>query len=179
MRAISLVAACIILAHVTAEARRTIDVALTVTDLRQEGDGDCLADVNVSLPRIRQLGHVDHALLELWIEPASEPTDSVPLLISIVPLELSGGGGTTMVEGRWADAVIAEPWLAKRVVVDATRLIRYWRDTVDSSGIMSIRLVGHVPNIRPGISSERLGSDVIARLRIYATPLRSASVRDQ
>jgi len=178
IRAIISMLACIAIAHNTAQAARPADVSLEVSDIRNDGEGDRLVDLNVVLPPMLNVQRLDYAILEFWIEPAPEPTDSIPLQISIVPVELDRMGGAWVVEGRWADALVANPWLPRRIVVDSTRLVSYWLSHPESSQIISIRLVGHVPSAKPTISTQRLRSNVIARLRIYATPLRGGPVPD-
>lgn len=178
MRTILATLACIAIAHGAAEAARPANVVLSVSDIRHEARGDRLADINVALPSMLDVRRLDFAILELWIEPAPGPTDSIPLQISIVPVELDGGGVATTVEGRWADALVAQPWLPKRIVLDSTRLIRYWLSNPESSRIISLRFAGHVPSTPPTISNQRLGSNVVARLRIYSTARRGVPLAD-
>ncbi len=157
------------LAFGTAHAGAPLEIALQTSDLRDGPDGERLASVAVRLPTSLRDHRVDFATLEFWIDPTNEEADTIPFLVSVVPLEEDGEGGNIEVPGRWASAVVADPRAPRRIILDATRVLRYWVENPTAAHIFGVRVSQRQLLETPTISTSRLGTGIVARLRVYAT----------
>lgn len=160
--------AAITIALGTAQAGQSLEIVLRTSDIRSEPDSERLASIAVTLPTNLRGLRIDFATLEFWIEPSNEAADTIPFLVSVVPLE-NDGGRSVEVEGRWASAVVADPRSPRRIVLDATAMLRHWMESPTVDPMLAIKVSQRQLIKTPSVSTSRLGNGIVARLRVYAT----------